>query len=828
MQYIPGGGPFSAKVMMIGDCPTPYDTSAGKYFTGTPGKELDRLLHGLGIRRDDCWLTAVCKYEVPRPGKDHEKIPFGVRATRFGIDMPKEIENLYQEINAVKPNLIIAFGSTALGAVAGRYDIGKMRGSIISACGIKTIPTYHPNDLIYPYGKEFKDYYNRQVMIADLMRCDKQKDFPEIHRPPRNIQICKSSHQFQDFIDRHKSYARCAADIEAIQCVPGCIGLACRPSEAIVLPLWNNLGNYISDSDYIQCMILLARFLHDKEMVGQNFKYDEDKIIRLGFTISRLISDTMLKCYAVNPELPVGLAFNTSIYTEEPFYKDEGMYEGSIEDLLIGCGRDACVTMEIDNETEPLIEQLELKDFYYNFLMNLHPMYLDIESEGFLVSEERREVLLRKYINMSEQIDYDLFHMIGDRVNVQSPKQIAILLYEVLGIPNKGYGTGEEVLTDVINSPKTTDRQRTICEKILDARRIKKTIGTYLMAMPDYDGRMRTTYFLCTDTGRTSTGQQEPPIRPIFEYRDYDNKKKKKALGTAFQTMTKHGDIGQDIRSMYVCDPDEVFIQADSEQAEARVVFLLANDEQALEDIDKHDYHALTTSWFFGGKESDYSKKVLGYESPQRFIGKTLRHAGHLGAGKKRAASEVNTMARKYKIQIQITEAFAELNLKVFHKKQPSIQGVFHASVIEAINKTRHLIAALPYGIPGKFGGRRTFFERWGDELNRQAFSYIPQRSVTDNTKSAGIRIRKRSKLRNGKRWIKIVCEAHDALLVRVKERDREDAGYILQEEMQRPIRFENCTIPRRDLIVPCSLEIGYDYQNLDKFKIKTKTFAIA
>ena len=186
---------------------------------------------------------------------------------------------------------------------------------------------------------------------------------------------------------------------------------------------------------------------------------------------------------------------------------------------------------------------------------------------------------------------------------------------------------------------------------------------------------------------------------------------------------------------------DFIFLQADSSQAEARVVFLLANDEQALEDIDKHDYHALTASWFFGGTESDYSKKVLGYESPIRFAGKTLRHAGHLGAGKRRAATELNTQARKYKIPITINEQIAERALKIFHMKQPKIQQVFQAGIIEALKSKRQLIAPIPYGIDCEMGGLRTFYERWGDELNRQAFSYIPQRAVSDNTKCAALRI---------------------------------------------------------------------------------------
>ncbi len=288
----------------------------------------------------------------------------------------------------------------------------------------------------------------------------------------------------------------------------------------------------------------------------------------------------------------------------------------------------------------------------------------------------------------------------------------------------------------------------------------------------------------------------------------------------AFQTITKHGDIGQDIRKMLVPDPGHVFIQADLSQAEARVIFLLAEDYDALKEIDACDYHALTASYFFGGTESSWSKKVLGYECAERFAGKTLRHAFHLGQKKRGASVAVNTQARKNKIDIRISEAKADVALKILNAKQPKISEVFHAGIKECIERNRRLIAPVPYGIDAKVGGTRVFFERYGDELFRQAFSYLPQRTVSEATKGAALRIRFREPS------IKILVEAHDALLVMVKENEAEEVACLLREEMSRPIDFSECSLKRGVLVIPSDIEFGYNYKELSKFKFKQEVVA--
>jgi len=819
-KYVPGMGPIGAKLVILGEAPSYEETAKGQPFIGPSGRELDRLLKDAGMHRGNCWITNVCKYEVPSNAV-RKKLPFHIRARNAGIDMEQQLAELRNEINDVKPNTILALGGTALWALSGKDKISKHRGSIMWGMGTKFVPTYHPAHLLHSAsGGEIKGYWNRQVMIFDFKRAYDESASPELQLPSRVLHIAQNSGELYQFLDRYRDSRKLSVDIEAGgHCLPICIGLAFNKNHGITVPLWNadNIS-HIPTADLASMWVMLSKVLMEKDIVGQNFNYDRDKIRRLGFTIRRIHSDTMLKAFAINPELPKGLAFLTSIYTREPFYKDDGMYEGSYRDLLLGCARDACVTYEVDEAMDADLDELGVRKFYENFIMTLPDFYAEIEQNGFYVNEDKRRELITKYVQWDERLGFEMHEIAGIDVNPNSPPAVHSLLFDLWHLPRRN-GVGEEELTALLNLKNGVKHvpYRNWIEKCLERRRVRKTISTYLLAIPDYDGRMKTTTYMCLETGRTSTGQQDPPTRPLVDTVGKGKKADMKPRGAAFQTLTKHGDIGPEVRSMYGPGPEEIFVQLDSSQAEARVVFNLALDDQALRDIDEHDYHALTASWFFGGTEEDYSKKVLGYESPIRFAGKTLRHAGHLGAGKRRASVELNTQARKFKIPITIDEGQADRALRIFHARQPKIQQVFHAGVIEALKETRQLVAPLPWGIDADRGGVRIFYERWGDDLFREAFSYIPQRAVTDNTKAAGIRIKKQ------RPYARIILEAHDALLFAIRREYLDDFIPVAQKEMERPLNFTNCSLVRRLLKIPCEVEIGENYLELHKFKEAVK-----
>ncbi len=552
-KYVPGYGSLGASIVILGDCPSYEDTIAGKSFSKM--KELRELLLEAGIDPASCWYTTVCKYTV-RGNLKGKKIPFPVRCKQQGIDIGQHLQELQVELNSLKPNLVIAIGNTALWALSGKLGIQDYRGSILYGMGCKFIPTYNPRHLSWQAEDvEFIGYWNRQVILHDLRRCAEEAQSKELKLPQRTLHIARNSYDLYEFKRQYaKGFTELSVDIESAgSCIPVCVGLAFNRKHGITIPLWNQDGiSTIPTSDLVNCWRILAEMLWEFNIIGQNFNYDRDKLKRLGFIIRFLKSDTMMKAFAINPELPKGLAFNTSIYTREPFYKNEGMYEGKLEDLFIGCARDACVTKEIDEEMDADIDELKLRSFYETFLMHLPELYLEIENNGFGINEERRIELLRKYISWDERNRYELFKLVGCEVNVNSHKQVAELLFNTLKCPIRA-GTGEEELSSLLNLQTFTDPiKRRVVELVLETRRVRKTVSTNLMALPDFDGRMKTTCFPCLETGRSSTGMQDPPIRPDLEIIDENGKKKKKSLGFAFQTMTKHGDIGQDVRSMFI------------------------------------------------------------------------------------------------------------------------------------------------------------------------------------------------------------------------------------------------------------------------------------
>ena len=834
-KYCGGYGPSGkTNIAIVGIAPGGEEILAGRPFVGPSGKILREDLEEAGVNLDSCYRTNVFKYKLP----DNEFAKY----KEMGLSLPDALRQLEEEIYEVDPNVIIGLGDPVLYALAGKSgkhnNIGVWRGSILQAMSRKAVFTWHPAAQLHGSGEGTFHSWQKYVRKFDIARAVEESKTRELNLPHRIIQIAASSADVYRFLEEHKDEQYCALDIESIESVPVCIGLSFQSHRAMVIPLWNTLPisvenkrkpkksytyklqvSTIPTQDLAFIWQLLALFLKNDlafggkkinvRKIGQNFKYDEAKLNNLGFYLDELYWDIMISSQCVSSEMLKNLAFNTSVKTREPYYKYEGRefvpQRDKIEVFFNYNGKDACVTREIFDSDFNELQEIPYGMEHALWRMQLHKAYLEVDKIGFAVDEYQRDYLIHKYVNKLVDAEVELFNLckefgVTDPINVRSNPQVNRLLYVTLNLPLRK-GAGEQIITGLLANvikDKKSPKAR-ICELVLDIRRLDKTLG-YLKAEPDQDGRMRTTFLVTgTENFRTSTNLLEPPIRPT-------------QCGWAFQTITKHGDVGQDLRSILVADRGYVIVNIDQSQAEARVCSHLARDTDKLKAYDTRDVHAETAARFFQGKIEQYSKKVLGYECPERFVGKTLRHAFHLGIGKHEAMVNVNTDARKYKININISEWFASQCLAELKKDTPKIPEVFHEGIKEALRTNRRLI--------GTYGASRYFYDDEGADLWKGGYSFIPQQTVSDKTKQVLLKIIKYL-------WdVKVVVESHDALAMLIREKVVDERVEEIQSWFAEPIDFTNCSLSRGLLTIPTDVEIGYNYKDLKNYKKRIEVAA--
>ena len=441
-----------------------------------------------------------------------------------------------------------------------------------------------------------------------------------------------------------------------------------------------------------------------------------------------------------------------------------------------------------------------LKELYYEFIMPLYATYRQIENRGLKVDFNQKKKLDNKYSDLLKENNEQLFSLIGHQININSPKQVSQLIYGHYACPRR-----KDVNDNTLSALKVNVLKKSLCfsdaikaiDLVLIGRKLHKCLNTYIKAIPDPDGRMRTSYSLTKETGRTSTQILKPPVR-IHKY------------GMAFQTITKHAEwsnIGVDIRSIFIPDSGKIFVEVDGSQAEARVVMLLSEEYDILNKMDNplFDLHLLTSSWLypkiFPSSMLDENKLFRSKEEKKRYKDEPMRQRGK----KTRHAANYDMGAGECALQMRVAQAVASNCLEIFHKYSPNIKGIFHQSVKDCLAKNRTLWTPI--------GRRREFYEKWGDRLFKEAYSHIPQGAISDLTKYA---LLESSRLGVND----IVIESHDSFTYQIEPENLDKSLNIVQPLMESEIDFSTCSIPRGKLVIPSevkiyerNLEEGRDYR---------------
>ena len=149
-QAVPGVGPATARIMIVGEAPGQNEDLQGEPFVGAAGKLLDQLLGGIGLSRADVFITNILKC---RPPGNRDPQPSEVEACSPYLE---------QQQRLIKPEVVLLLGRHALARLLPGYEsISRVHGKVIVKDGVTYIPIYHPAAALYnsflmgPLGQDF-------------------------------------------------------------------------------------------------------------------------------------------------------------------------------------------------------------------------------------------------------------------------------------------------------------------------------------------------------------------------------------------------------------------------------------------------------------------------------------------------------------------------------------------------------------------------------------------------------------------------------------------------------------------------------------------------
>ena len=237
-----------------------------------------------------------------------------------------ELERLGDELITHNPNIVVCLGNVAVWALYGRAGIGTIRGTTFLSThtvdGFKCLCTYHPAAIL-------RNYDNRPVVIADLIKAQRESAFPEIRRPHREIWIEPTLADIETFKRTYIDGCNLlSVDIETSGTRVTCIGFAPTPGLALVIPFDDARtasGSYwLSSSDESAAWDIIRSILEDSTIpkLFHNGIYDISFLWRsMRVKVLGAEHDSMLLHHALQPESLKGLGFLSSVYGDQHAWK---------------------------------------------------------------------------------------------------------------------------------------------------------------------------------------------------------------------------------------------------------------------------------------------------------------------------------------------------------------------------------------------------------------------------------------------------------------------------------------------------------------------------
>lgn len=769
-------GPTTAKVMVVTDYPHTSDFAKGTILSSKEGWLFNKMLNEAGGSLTTCYVTSTCKHSLEFDKKKHKSKP---QQLKHIADHTRTQQDLKDEIKFINPNVIISVGEWPLQTLTRNSNIRRFQGSILNLApeyekdNIKVIPVQHPREI----WKTYNTYYYTPIY---LKRALEFKDNPYPFKEVLHIEVATNFNMLYNYLKDNQHEPFIVSDIETFYGMISCIGISLTDDSALVIPILEEL---ISIPELCEMFKLLQKAYTHFPYVNQNAVFDQIRLEQYGFRIPYVLGDTMLNASVIYPELPKNLGFLNSLYTNIPYFKDEGTGYRPSKQLYMYCGKDCISTRQIYKKQMVEAEEIKVKPFISNHLMKFYPVYRDMQLRGLQVDGKVKQELLEKYNILASVYISDIKDILGRDINPLSPKQCQVLLYDELKLPrqkkrrtnNEYTDTADEdaidfLLLNHVDDPAT----RNLLQKIVYSRKVDKILN--YINIPLHPGDvLRTSYNLAgTETGRTSSSKSGDYL---YDFSESDGITASE-LGFALQTLPKHGfeladgsRLGEDIRRMFVPRDGFVYCEGDQSKAEAVIVTVLAEDWGFYHKFYTINIHKVTAIDVFGLKD------ISEITTDQYNKGKRVRHAANYDM-------KEATLAK----QALCSLVHARNMLMAFHQKNWRIKGKFHRDINEFVQ--RNMWLNTPYG------RRRDFLVNPKDNnYLREAYAYIPQSIVSDKTKIAMYEAKEI--LSKKKVEFYFLSESHDSALSEVRKGQEHEYMQVMKDRIEQPIDMRKCCIPR-------------------------------
>lgn len=409
---------------------------------------------------------------------------------------------------------------------------------------------------------------------------------------------------------------------------------------------------------------------------------------------------------------------------------------------------------------ESNLKEKGMYELYENIEMPLVFVLYDMEKEGIRADGDKLKEYSRELAVSINKIEKRIYEEAGEEFNINSPKQLGVVLFEKLQLPNEkktktGYSTSAEVLDKLApDHPIVAD--------VLEYRQLSKLKSTYadgLINFIEQDGKIHTTFNqTITATGRLSSTDpnlQNIPIRI---------------------------ELGKLIRKVFLPEEGHLFVDSDYSQIELRVLAHLSDDEKLIAAFKNgQDIHRSTASLVFDTPFDEVT-------DIQRRNAKAVNFGIVYGISAFGLANDLN-IGRKE----------AQAYIDSYFEKYPKIKAFLDKTVSEAKEKGY---------IKTMFGRIRpipelsssNFMQRQFGE--RVAMNSPIQGTAADIIKIAMIRVHDRLLKENLKS--KLILQVHDELLIETAEDEKEYVIELLEEEMHKAADLK--------VSMEVGTECGYDW----------------